>query len=149
MSLVEKVNDDLKEAMKNKDKDKLLALRAIKSALLLAQTEKGANGEVSEDAEVKILQKQLKQRKDAAEVYKAQSREDLYEAEIREASYIEAYLPKMLSEAELETLVREALAEAGATSAKDMGRVMKAVQAKVAGRAEGKAVSEAVKRLLA
>lgn len=148
MSLTEKVNADLKEAMKAKDKDKLMALRAIKSALLLANTAAGAGDEVSEAEEMKILQKQLKQRKDAAATYKEQGRDDLYENEMKEAGYIQAYLPKMLEGEELETAVKAIVDELGASSMKDMGRVMGSASKQLAGKAEGKAISDVVKKLL-
>ncbi len=149
MSLTEKINSDLKEAMKAKDKDKLMALRAIKSALLLANTAQGASDDVSESEELKILQKQLKQRKDAAATFKEQGRDDLYEKEMLEAGFIQAYLPEMLEGEELEKAVKNIVDELGATNMQDMGRVMGAASKQLAGKAEGKAISDVVKKLLA
>ncbi|HCQ28960.1 MAG TPA: glutamyl-tRNA amidotransferase, partial [Flavobacteriales bacterium] len=120
MSLAEKINNDIKEAMKAKDKEKLFALRAVKSALLLAATEKG-NQEISEDAEVKILQKLVKQRLDSAQIYKEQGREDMAQEELFQAEVIKKYLPEQLSEDEIRKIVGEIIAETGASSMKDMG----------------------------
>lgn len=148
MSLTDQINTDLKEAMKAKDKDKLMALRAIKSALLLANTA-GGDATVGEAEEMKILQKQLKQRKDAATTYKEQGRDDLYDKEVKEAEYIQAYLPAMLEGEELEAAVKAIIDELGAASMKDMGRVMGVASKKLAGKADGKVMSDIVKRLLA
>jgi uncharacterized protein YqeY len=148
MALVDKINNDLKEAMKSKDKDKLMALRAIKSALLLAQTEKGSSGEVTEEAEMRILQKQLKQRKESAQLYQNQRREDLYENEIREAAIIEVYLPQMLSEEALTAALEEIITRTKAVSLKDLGKIMGIASKELAGKADGKAISELAKKLL-
>lgn len=148
MSLVEQINNDLKEAMKAKAKDKLMALRAIKSALLLAQTATGS-GEVDDAAGMKILQKQLKQRKDAAAMYKEQGRDDLYAVEMTEAGFIEAYLPEMMSEEEITVAVKAIIEKTGASSMKEMGKVMGVASKELAGKAEGKVISQVVKQLLA
>ena len=148
MSLVEKISADIKTAMKAKEKEKLTAIRAVKSALLLANTEKGADGEMSEDAEIKLLQKLVKQRKESAELYKSQNREDLYEQEIFEASVIEKYLPEQMSEEDIEEIIKQIIAELGASSMKDMGKVMGATNKKLAGKAEGRIIAAKVKELL-
>ena len=149
MSLVDRINNDLKEAMKAKDKDKLMALRAIKSALLMAQTEKGATGDISEDAELRILQKQLKQRRESAELYKTQGRDDLYEKELAEAAIIEQYMPQMMSPEELKAAIASIIADLGASGMQDMGRVMGVASKQLAGKAEGRDISTVVKQLLA
>ena len=148
MSLIEKVNADIKTAMKAKEKEKLTAIRAIKSALLIASTEKGAEAGMTEDAEIKLLQKMVKQRKESAELYKAQNRDDLYKQEIIEASIIEKYLPAQLSENEIEEIIKQIIAELNASSMKDMGKVMGAANKKLAGKAEGRIIAAKVKGLL-
>ena len=147
MSLAEKINNDIKEAMKAKDKEKLFALRAVKSALLLAATEKG-NQEISEDAEVKILQKLVKQRLDSAQIYKEQGREDMAQEELFQAEVIKEYLPEQLSEDEIRKIVGEIIAETGASSMKDMGKVMGVATKKMQGKADGKLISTVVKEML-
>jgi uncharacterized protein YqeY len=150
MSLETQINADIKSAMLNKDKASLEALRAIKSAVLLEKTSKNAtDGELAESAEIALLQKLVKQRKEAAEIYKTQNREDLYEAEMFQAGVIEKYLPKQMSREEVEAEVKNIIAQVGATSAKDMGKVMGAATKFFAGRADNKIVSEIVKSLLA
>ncbi len=148
MSLTDKVNNEIKEAMKAKDTGKLQALRAIKSALLLASTEKGASGEVSEQVEFQILQKQLKQRKESAEIYKQQGREDLAEQELSEAAVIENFLPKMMSEHELRPILSDIIAQVGASSPADMGKVMGSATKQLAGKADNKMISTLVRELL-
>jgi uncharacterized protein len=148
MSLLDKISEDIKTAMLAREKDKLEALRAIKSALLLARTEKGVNTEVTEDTELKIVQKLLKQRKESADIYKAQNRQDLYENEIKEAAVIEKYLPAMMSDEELTAAIKAIIAQVGAKSPADMGKVMGASK-QLAGKAEGKAIADKVKTLLA
>lgn len=148
MSLTDKVNNEIKEAMKAKDTGKLQALRAIKSALLLAQTEKGASGEVNEQVEFQILQKQLKQRKESAEIYQQQGRADLAETELAEAAVIEGFLPKMMSEDEIRPILQDIIAQVGATSPADMGKVMGAATKQLAGKADNKVVSTLVRELL-
>jgi uncharacterized protein len=149
MSLFDKVNDDIKKAMLNKEpKDRLEALRAIKAAFLLAKTEK-AGVDLTEDVELKILNKLVKQRLESAEIYKTQNRQDLYDKEIAEAQVIEAYLPAQLSPAEVEAKVKAVIEKLGAKAPSDMGKVMGVATKELAGKADGKAISEIVKRLLA
>ena len=148
MSLITQINQDIKQAMLAKDADKLRGLRAIKSALLLAQTEKGAAEEVTPETEIKVLQKLVKQRKESAEIYKTQNRDDLYQIEVEELEVIEAYLPKQMSHEEVETYLKGLIARVGATSVKDMGKVMGAANKELAGKADGRTISELVKQLL-
>ncbi len=149
MSFFDRVNEDIKHAMLNKEpKDKLEALRAIKAAFLVAKTEK-AGVVLTEDMELKILNKLVKQRQESAEIYKTQNRPDLYEREIAESKVIEAYLPTALSKEEIEKVVKAAIAKVGASSPSDMGKVMGVVTKELAGKADGKAISDIVKRLLA
>ena len=147
MSLADKINQDIKTAMKEKQADKLAALRAIKSELLLEQTS-GSGKPLNEEKEIKIIQKLIKQRKDSAEIYKKENRNDLYEKEMAEIKFLEEYLPEQLSEEELDAIIKEAVEKTGASSMKDMGKVMGMVNAKVAGRAEGKLIAQKVKALL-
>jgi len=149
MSLEIQINQDIKAAMIAKDTAKLRGLRAIKAAILLAKTEKGHAEDLNQEAEIKVLQKLVKQRRESAEIYKTQNREDLYEIEVEEEKVIEAYLPKQLSKEEVETIVKAIIAETGASSIKDMGKVMGAANQKLAGQADGKTISEVVKSLLA
>ena len=149
MSLEIQINQDIKAAMIAKDTAKLRGLRAIKAAILLAKTEKGHAEDLNQEAEIKVLQKLVKQRRESAEICKTQNREDLYEIEIEEEKVIEAYLPKQLSKEEVETIVKAIIAETGASSIKDMGKVMGATNQKLAGQADGKTISEVVKSLLA
>jgi len=149
MSLITQIDQDIKQAMLAKQSEKLRALRAIKSALLLAKTEKGASEEISEEAEIKVLQKLVKQRKESADIYQAQNRDDLYQIEKEEQEYIEAYLPKQMSREEVETYLKDVIGRVGATSVKDMGKVMGMANKELAGKADGKTISEVVKQLLA
>ncbi len=145
MALEEKINADIKAAMLAKEAKKLEALRAIKSAILLLKTSpEGLN----DDTELKALQKMVKQRKETAEIYKTQSRQDLYDDEVFQASIIEAYLPKQMSEEELRGELTKIIAAVGASSAADMGKVMGAATKQLAGKADGKAISNLVKELL-
>jgi uncharacterized protein YqeY len=148
MSLEKLINDDIKTAMLAKDKRKLEALRAVKAAILLAKTDKGGAGEIEEDAEMKILQKLVKQRRESAEIYKQQNRAELAEEEIFQLSVIEKYLPAQLSDEEVKKIIREIIAETGAASIKDMGRVMGLATKKLAGQADNKLISGLVKELL-
>lgn len=148
MSLEQKIMVELKEAMKAKDEPVLRGLRAIKAEIIKAKTEPGANGAISEDGELKLLQKLVKQRKDSLEIFQQQNRADLAQKEQEEISVIEKFLPKQLSEAELKEAVAAVIAELGATSPADMGKVMGAVSKKLAGQADGKAISAVVKELL-
>jgi uncharacterized protein YqeY len=147
MSLTDQINNDLKEAMKAKDTTTLTALRAIKSQLLLAATEKGG-GESSDESGIKMLQKLVKQRKESAELYKAQGRNDLADPELAEAAIIEKYLPKQLSEDELKPILQAIINKVGAAGPQDMGKVMGAASAELAGKADGKTISMVVKQLL-
>ncbi|WP_315161620.1 GatB/YqeY domain-containing protein [Capnocytophaga leadbetteri] len=148
MSLQTKVMDALKEAMKAKDTIALESLRAIKSAILLAKTEAGAAAELAEEEELKLLQKLVKQRKDSAALYAQQGRNDLAEPELAQVAVIEKFLPKQLSEAEVTEAVKAIIAEVGATSAKDMGKVMGVATKQLAGKTDGKVISAIVKSLL-
>jgi hypothetical protein len=147
MSLFDKISDDLKTAMLARQKDRLESLRAIKTALLLARTESGAH-ELTSDHELKIIQKLVKQRKESAEIFKSQNRMDLYEKEIAEAAIIEEYLPQQLSEPDLVAALKTIIQHIGATSPKDMGRVMGAASKELAGKADGRMIAEKVKELL-
>ncbi|QIJ88467.1 Transamidase GatB domain protein [Mesoflavibacter sp. HG96] len=149
MSLSAKVMVALKEAMKSKDQTALTALRAVKSAILLAQTESGAKEELTEEQELKLLQKQVKQRKDSAAVYIEQGREDLAEPELAEAKVIEQFLPEALSEEEIAQIVEDIITKTGAEGMKDMGKVMGMASKELAGRADGKTISTIVKAKLA
>ncbi len=148
MSLTTQIDQDIKQAMLAKQADRLRGLRAIKSALLIARTEKGATEEVTPEAETKVLQKLVKQRKESAEIYKTQNRDDLYQVEMEELEVIEAYLPKQMSHAEIEAYLKNLVARVGATSVKDMGKVMGAANKELAGKADGRTISEVVKQLL-
>lgn len=145
MTLEEKINGDIKSAMLAKEAAKLEALRAIKSAILLLKT--SAEGHTAE-SELKSLQKMVKQRRETAEVYKTQSRADLAETEEYQANIIEAYLPKMMSEDEIKTALTAIIAESGASSAAEMGKVMGLANKAFAGKADNKIVSQLVKELL-
>ena len=147
MSLEANIMVQLKDAMKSKNTIALEALRAVKSELLLAKTS-GSNEELSEAQEIALLQKLVKQRKEAAEQFKANNRTELEEKELAQAEVIMQFLPQQLSAEELEAALKAIIEEVGATSAKDMGKVMGAASAKLAGKAEGKAISETVKALL-
>ncbi len=148
MSLQERVMEAMKTAMKAKDTQSLEALRAVKSALLLAQTETGSKADLTEDEELKLLQKQVKQRKDSAAIYKQQNRPDLAEPELIQAKVIEQFLPQQLSEEEVSKIVDQIIAETGASSMADMGKVMGLASAKLAGKADGKTISTVVKARL-
>ena len=148
MSLITQIDQDIKQAMLGKQEARLRGLRAIKSALLLARTEKGASEDISEETEIKVLQKLIKQRKESADIYKAQNREDLYKIEAEEMEVIEAFLPKQMERAEVEAYLKELIGKVGATSVKDMGKVMGAANKELAGKADGRTISEVVKQLL-
>lgn len=149
MSLAEKINADIKQAMLAKDKRKLEALRAIKAALLLIKTGKDkSSDEIPESVELQMLQKLVKQRKETAQIYKEKDRPELAEEELYQAEIIEAYLPKQMDEAEITEIVKQIIAETGATSMRDMGKVMGAASKKLAGKADNKTVSEIVKQTL-
>jgi uncharacterized protein YqeY len=148
MSLQNKVMEEIKVAMKAKDSVALESLRAIKSALLLAQTEKGAGGEMSDTDEIKIIQKLVKQRKDSAAIFKEQGREDLAEPELAQVAVIEKFLPAQLSVDEIEKVVVEIIESSGASGMKDMGKVMGMVSKQLAGQADGKTISGIVRAKL-
>ena len=148
MSLEQKINDDIKSAMLARDARKLEALRAVKAAVLLEKTKEGGAGEVGEEAELRILQKLVKQRRESAEIYAAADRTDLAEKELYDASVIETYLPKQLSEEEVAAIIRELIAKSGASSIKDMGKVMGLATKELSGRADNKLISGIVKNLL-
>ena len=148
MSLTTQIDQDIKQAMLAKQPDRLQALRAIKSALLLAKTEKGAAEEMTEEAEIKVLQKLVKQRKESADIYKTQNREDLYEIEMQEMRVIEPYLPQQMTRFEIEGYIQDLMTRIGATSAQDMGRIMGLASKELAGKADGKTISEVVRQLL-
>lgn len=148
MSLQVKVMEAMKEAMKAKDKVALESLRAIKSGILLAQTESGAVEEISEDTEIKLLQKLVKQRKESADLYLKQGRSDLAEPELAQAAVIEKFLPAQMGMDELRVVVEEIIKTIGATSMQDMGKVMGLASQKLAGKADGKSISTIVKKLL-
>lgn len=147
--LISQIDQDIKQAMLAKQEARLRGLRAIKSALLLARTEKGASEELNAETEIKVLQKLVKQRKESADIYQAQNREDLYKIEVEEMEVIEAYLPKQMSREEVEAYLKDLIGRVGATSVKDMGKVMGAANKELAGKADGKTISELVKQLLA
>lgn len=148
MSLELKINNDIKNAMLAKDKLRLETLRSIKAGILLAKTAENAT-EITEDFEIKMLQKMAKQRKESAAIYTQQNRNELAEKELAEAAIIEEYLPQQLSEEEITAVLKEIIASVGATSAKDMGKVMGAATKQLAGKADGRLISETVKKLLA
>ena len=148
MDLFETISNDIKEAMKAKDKVKLQALRNVKKYFLEAKTAPGANDTLTDDAALKIMQKLVKQGKDSAAMYEAQNRADLAEEEMAQVKVIEVYLPKQLSAEELEAKLKEIIARVGATGGKDMGKVMGVASKELAGLAEGRAISAKVKELL-
>ena len=149
MNLEQKVMAEMKDAMKAKNEAGLRGLRAIKAEIIKAKTEPGANGEISEETEVKLLQKMVKQRRDSLEIYQQQNRQDLVQKEQDELQIIEKFLPAQLSEADLKKELQQIIAETGAAAPADMGKVMGVATKKLAGRADGKAISAAVKELLA
>jgi uncharacterized protein YqeY len=149
MALFDQVSNDIKEAMKAKDKVRLETLRNIKKYFIEAKTAPGANDTLEDDAALKILQKLAKQGTESANLYKEKGREDLAEEELAQVRVIEGYLPKQMSPEELEAALKEIIAEVGATSAKDMGKVMGTASKKLAGKADGKVISAVVKSLLA
>lgn len=149
MALFEQVSKDIVAAMKAKDKVTLEALRNIKKVFIEAKTAPGANDTLEDTAALKILQKLAKQGHDSATLYVSQNRQDLADAELAQVAVIESYLPKPLSEAEIEAAVKEIIARTGASSIKEMGKVMGLASKELAGKADGKTISEIVKRLLA
>ena len=147
MTLTDKINEDIKKAMLAREKDKLEALRAVKSALLLAMTSEGG-GEVTEETETKLLQKLVKQRRESADIYDGQNRADLAAAERFQADIISAYLPAQLNPDELKPIISKIITEVGASGMKDMGKVMAAASAQLSGKADNKIISQLVKELL-
>ena len=148
MNLFDQVSEDIKKAMLAREKVRLEALRGVKKEFLEAKTAKGAGGELTDDAAMKILVKMVKQRKESARIYEENNRPELAENELAEAKVIEEYLPKQLSAEELKARIEEIIKETGAEGPKDMGKVMGVATKKLAGQAEGKAISEMVKQLL-
>ncbi len=148
MPLQQNIDQDIKSAMLNKDSTRLRGLRAIKAALLVARTEKGAQEILTEDAELKVLQKLTKQRKESADIYHAQNRPDLYQIEQEELLVIESYLPQQLDKEAITVYIKQVIAQTGASSMKDMGKVMGVLSKDLAGKADGKTISEVVKELL-
>lgn len=149
MNLFDTVSADIKAAMLARDKVRLEALRGVKKEFLEAKTAKGGNGELADDAAMKILVKMVKQRKESAAIYVEQSRPELAEEELAQAAVIESYLPKQMSEEELTAALKTIIEKVGATSAKDMGKVMGTATKELAGKADGKAISAKVRELLA
>ena len=147
MSMEQQIQQDIKAAMLAKEKTRLESLRAIKAAITLAKTADGSES-IADEAVVKIIQKLVKQRKETAEIYKQQNREELAAQELAEAAAMEVYLPKQLSEEELEAELKKIIAQIGATGPQDMGKVMGTATKALAGKAEGKAISALVKKLL-
>lgn len=143
------IDQEIKKAMLAKDQASLRGLRAIKAALLLARTEKGSAEEINEEAELKILQRLVKQRKESADIYKQQGREDLSVIEEEEIEVISRFMPAQLGREELEALIANLIKDAGASSAKDMGKVMGLANKELAGKADGKLIAEIVKSQLA
>jgi len=148
MSLKQQIDADIKKSMLAKNKEELEALRSIKSLILLAETEKGGIEEITSEAEKKLLMKAAKQRKESAEIFEQQNRKDLADRELLQLDVINRYLPKQLSEEEIKTALDNVIKEVGATGPQDMGKVMGVATKKLAGQADGKMISELVKKLL-
>ena len=149
MILKAKIDGDIKAAMLAKNKEELEALRSIKSMILLAETEKGGSGDISSETENKLLMKAAKQRKESAEIFQKENREDLAKRELFQLEVISRYLPKQLSNEEIEATLKTIIAQVGAKGPQDMGKVMGAATKQLAGQADGKVISELVKKLLA
>ena len=148
MSLKQQIDNDIKKAMLAKNKEELEALRSVKSLILLAETEKGGAGDISSDAENKLLMKAAKQRKESADIFVQQNRKDLADRELFQLEVISRYLPKQLSEDEIKAAVQSIIQETGAKGPQDMGKVMGVATKKLAGQADGKVISDLVKKLL-
>ena len=148
MKISEQINEDIKTAMKAREKVALEALRAAKTAFILARTQEGAHGDLSEDEELKCIQKLVKQRKESADIYSKQARQDLADKELAEASVLESYLPAKMSRDELVNYLKVLIGTTGAQSSKDMGRVMGVATKELAGKADGKDIAAIVKELL-
>lgn len=149
MSLKQQIDADIKTAMLAKNKEELTALRSVKSLILLAETDKGSSGEISSDVETKLLMKAAKQRKESAEIFQKEGREDLAKKELFELDVISRYLPKQFSEEELKQELTKIIVQVGASGPQDMGKVMGVATKQLAGKADGKMISELVKKLLA
>ena len=149
MNLKEQIDGDIKKAMLAKNKEELTALRGIKSMILLAETEKGGSGDISTDVEMKLLTKAAKQRKESAEIFQKEGRQDLAQKELFELDVISRYLPKQLSEEEITSELKKIIDQVGAKGPQDMGKVMGTATKALAGKADGKLISELVKKLLA
>lgn len=148
MSLIQTVDQEIKQAMLAKNYIRLRGLRAIKAALLLAKTEKGAQEELTEEAETKALQKQIKQRKDSVEIYQQQNRADLAQTELEEIAVLEEFLPQQLTADELAIAIKEIIVSLNVTDPKDMGKVIGAANKSLAGKSDGKSIAAMVKQLL-
>lgn len=148
MTLFDQISNDIKEAMKAKDSIRLEALRGVKKEFLEAKTAKGGSGDLADDEGVKIIQKMVKQRKDAATVFSSQKRSDLAENELKEVEVLSVYLPEQMSESELEGAVKAIIESIGASSMKEMGKVMGVASKQLSGKAEGKLIADMVKKLL-
>ena len=148
MSLKQKIDSDIKSAMLAKNKEKLEALRSIKSMILLAETEKGVSAEITSEAENKLLMKAAKQRKESAEIFQKENRDDLAKRELFQLEIISRYLPKQLSNEEIESLLKNIIQQVGAKGPQDMGKVMGTATKQLAGQADGKVISELTKKLL-
>ena len=148
MSLLKKIDNDIKFAMKSKDALSLESLRAVKSSILLFKTKSGSSIDLSDQDEIKILQKLVKQRKDSAEIYKNQNRLELCDTELNQARIIESYLPKQLSPSEVSIIIDKIIVKLNASSMKDMGKVMGLASKELSGKSEGKTISEIVKKKL-
>ena len=149
MSLKQQIDNDIKQAMLARNKEALDALRSIKSMILLAETEKGGSGDISQETENKLLMKAAKQRKESADIFHKEGREDLAQREELQLEIISRYLPKQLSEEEIKTELQKIITQVGAKGPQDMGKVMGTATKQLAGKAEGKLISEIVKKLLA
>lgn len=148
MSLEITINQDIKAAMLAKNESALRGLRAVKSALIIARTEKGASEVLTEEVEIKVLQKLVKQRKESADIYKSQNREDLYQIEADEIEVIEKYLPKQMNQDDLNTYIKGLIDKLNVISVKEMGKIMGVANKELSGKADGKAISETIKSLL-
>jgi len=148
MGLIDKISESIKTAMKQKNVQVLESLRAIKSALLLEKTQKGASSEIAKEDEIKILQKLVKQRKESADIYISQNRNELAEVEINQSKIIEGFLPEQISSEEIEIIITDIIKEIGAEGMKDMGKVMGMASAKLSGKADGKTISNIVRAKL-
>lgn len=149
MSLKQQIDSDIKTAMLAKNKDELTALRSVKSLILLAETEKGGSGDISQEVENKLLMKAAKQRKESAEIFQKEGRNDLAKKELLELEVVSRYLPKQLLESEVEAELKKVIEQVGAKGPQDMGKVMGVATKQLAGKADGKMISELVKKLLA